>query len=1319
MSETGDDRRYKANIPTSCCTVGSLDGKTAPRLLEDLNSYDPFRPPVGGFNILVELPRQYENGNVPKIPRNKHSCQHKWDVKDGQCYIPLMIGRPDPRIVSTVAAFCEHCRCHLELSIDFPTQGTTPCHSKESPLHHFQHQPELSQPLEKGVDPVKTDSSGDWQVLHWFQCSTLDCSARVKIQIKSPRLRPEWVELLIDKRLIKSRAEKAIFENPDRFEGHGVPLPCEVLQNLGKYVSHALRREERRPIQPHNKKFLLCLGDPCTELLEFLGFVLKDDAWHPPQSDVSATPPISNSVNVLLEDVEMELHVLLLQRPDDEKRASKVQYDLRSATDDLSRVLGTVKCKPPPGSMKSLLMKEDKLNSSTLTTNSQGQEHPCYPSLGAKLDFHDDLIRFAYERQLITDPEHYPYYLECLQTIAEGRQSEDLQTLVAIEASAGKVSVRDIRNAYKALDLEVDSGLLTDDYIIGSFQSRAADSPRQEPELRRALQIVGNDRSSQAIQFVASKTVTNYEQALSWLGATEDMDDNFVVAMYKVKEEENPAEENTARQAISMIAQHRKSTALTQWLQTGVLGEVDMDTTQAYNRLQIDDRTADDELVLATFNLAYQEAPSQVDDLRSALRAIAKDRNSKYLHNFLNHGTTTSGYPLGEWPVGLANIGNTCYLNSLLQFYFTMKPLRQLVLDFDEYKLDVNLGSQVKRTVGSRNVSLQEVQRAQRFVYGLQNLFSHMIASPSAHVTPELELARLTLLSQPVEAVLRRRSTVDGERPSLGNINGQPILGPLPLSIPEITTSDVKPIESQAVNGVNNAGVKQDTDTSSELTLLGNELADGVPEQETSGSNPVESQQREILENKENLPPTKAASERQSTPDHELKPLAESSPSRTNQQHRLVETDHELPTLSSPKKVEEPAVAPPPTRPPPFPPRPQTEEQKKAVMEEVQFGAQQDVTEVIANVLFQLECAIKATSFDPSGEQIDLVKELFFGKQKSYTPDLRGGLRTNEQYFSSLIVDVASGPKEIYDALDGAFDVQEVEVEGSLRPQYTTITRMPPVLKIHVQRVQYDREKGSAFKSINHLDLREIVYMDRYMDSEDNDLIQRRKESWDWKRELRQLEARKLDLTKTELDMEVPDMLETTKEYLAQLAGDDAFEVPTHLLEDVAKAAVESREELAVINARIKDLTRFISSQFNDEEFRKMPYRLQSVFIHIGSASYGHYWIYIRDFKKNMWRKYNDESVSAVTDISQIFDPEPGDRPPTPYFLVYVRDDLKDELVDPVCREVNEAQQSGPPDAFMEDVIEDPPVVYDNAGQGEVATEGNWFTADAVKTQQW
>ena len=139
-----------------------------------------------------------------------------------------------------------------------------------------------------------------------------------------------------------------------------------------------------------------------------------------------------------------------------------------------------------------------------------------------------------------------------------------------------------------------------------------------------------------------------------------------------------------------------------------------MDINQAYNRLQISDRTVDDQTVLVAFKYFYEEAPSRIDDLRSALRVIAADRNSKMLLNFLHSRVSDEKHPPGEWPVGLANIGNTCYLNSLLQFYFTIKPLRQLVHDFEEYKLDLDMESSVKRTVGSRRVSRGEVQRAQK-----------------------------------------------------------------------------------------------------------------------------------------------------------------------------------------------------------------------------------------------------------------------------------------------------------------------------------------------------------------------------------------------------------------------------------------------------------------------------------------------------------------------------------------------------------------------------------------------------------------------------
>ena len=106
-------------------------------------------------------------------------------------------------------------------------------------------------------------------------------------------------------------------------------------------------------------------------------------------------------------------------------------------------------------------------------------------------------------------------------------------------------------------------------------------------------------------------------------------------------------------------------------------------------------------------------------------------------------------------------------------------------------------------------------------------------------------------------------------------------------------------------------------------------------------------------------------------------------------------------------------------------------------------------------------------------------------------------------------------------------------------------------------------------------------------------------------------------------------------------------------------------------------------SQFND--LRQFPYRLSAVFIHRGSTNAGHYWIYIYDFTAKVWRKYNDEKVTLVTDVREIFDAPRGQRPPTPYFLVYVRDDRKEILVNPICRDVIDAPPEESEDTVMEE----------------------------------
>lgn len=409
-------------------------------------------------------------------------------------------------------------------------------------------------------------------------------------------------------------------------------------------------------------------------------------------------------------------------------------------------------------------------------------------------------------------------------------------------------------------------------------------------------------------------------------------------------------------------------------------------------------------------------------------------------------------------------------------------------------------------------------------VYQLQKLFQSMISAPTAQVTPEQELARLTLISSTTEEHFRRQSILSTHRPSLGEIDGRPILGPQPppqVQPPAVNNSMSEKATLTGAVDANGVDTAIEEDTSSEATLV---------EKPVSGNDHVmvldvkeKEQQQAIFDDKENLAPRKADLARPSTPDNHLAPFAESSPSRANERQRQSipteesDNDHEDTVMTNDALPTPPPEVCPTRAPPPVPPRPIADDQKKAIQEEVELGAQQDVTEVIANVLFQLQCAIKPQSVDESGEQIDLVKKLFFGKQKSYITNKQGLIRSKEEFISDIKIDVASGPRDIYAAFDGAYDEQEVEIGGALEPQYTTISQLPPVLQVLVQRVQFDAEKKTTFKSNHHLELKETIYLDRYMDSGDEDLLARRRECWRWKKEMAELEKRKAYLTTTEV----------------------------------------------------------------------------------------------------------------------------------------------------------------------------------------------------------
>jgi ubiquitin carboxyl-terminal hydrolase 25/28 len=169
-----------------------------------------------------------------------------------------------------------------------------------------------------------------------------------------------------------------------------------------------------------------------------------------------------------------------------------------------------------------------------------------------------------------------------------------------------------------------------------------------------------------------------------------------------------------ADRALQLIADHRNSPGLKHFIFTGETPASGMDISDAYRLLQIPDRTADEGAIMAAYTICIDENPQEIDKYNQALVLIANSMDSSQLRALAGLRTEPERN-MQDWPVGLQNIGNTCYLNSLLQFYFSVRPFREMVLDFQTHQMDLDdEESLANKQVGSRKVSKKEVERSIR-----------------------------------------------------------------------------------------------------------------------------------------------------------------------------------------------------------------------------------------------------------------------------------------------------------------------------------------------------------------------------------------------------------------------------------------------------------------------------------------------------------------------------------------------------------------------------------------------------------------------------
>ena len=120
-------------------------------------------------------------------------------------------------------------------------------------------------------------------------------------------------------------------------------------------------------------------------------------------------------------------------------------------------------------------------------------------------DASDELVQFAYERQIDTDSRNSPWYLGFLRGAATERNSEHLNMKLVMEESAGKYDSATLLQALNYFGFNGASPT-DEEHVIGTFQARLYDSPMQETKMREYLKIIGKDMGSSKVVAVAENS---------------------------------------------------------------------------------------------------------------------------------------------------------------------------------------------------------------------------------------------------------------------------------------------------------------------------------------------------------------------------------------------------------------------------------------------------------------------------------------------------------------------------------------------------------------------------------------------------------------------------------------------------------------------------------------------------------------------------------------------------------------------------------------------------------------------------------------------
>ncbi|KAK3720578.1 ubiquitin-specific protease ubp2 [Vermiconidia calcicola] len=1183
-------------------TSPARPGKTAPKLCQDFLIFDPLKG--GKPNVLTD--HSPPQGEGPQLAPHLASCKHDYTIKSPQSVTPPLDLRPDGGIIYKIAVICKKCRIHADIRIDY-SDATDPCPTNAHPLHHFQRAP-------------TQDRTTQDRIRYAWQCSVDECRAKLRIHFRTPRLSENDVNTVVNPELLKRRYHALLQEDPNR-EGIREATPMEGLSRLRRYVKDSLNpRHIKRQIPAINKRFQESFGlngQDCHELLEKCGLKHAVSAAQGGQDlewDLSENREVNwvlpnpeqiedrfqtdeHNQREMLEDVEIELLAWMYKLSSEQGLVNPCAGEsMSSANMDVERTLAAV------GSAV-----REHFAYVTSPLQLKLTQSRFFNSLGALPDFSDSLIEYTYDRQTVCDPELQSYYFECLEVITEDRRTEQLQMKVAKLQSQLVVSRRDLTAAYRYFSISnAESQKVSDERVIEIFQARQSDlGAAAQEEARQHLYKIGVSRNSGRLISASRQSVDTYEDALSWLGngADKNTSDEGILAVLAIKTADNPANEEIGQKAVATIAKVRKSNMLNNWLLTGRQDGYTMSVDEALRHLNIEQKleVVDQTVLSAVFDSARQDRPG--DTTEKAIAAIQGALASGN-GNMLTHSPAT-------WPVGLTSHGNTCYLNSLLQYYFSIKPLRDIVLNYHQYKLDTTNGEKKER-VGQLRISTVEVEGGQRFAAELKYLFERMIKSRDSAVKPEADLVCRAFLKPKeyklLDPIMRPEKDQPGQTASHGSESAvddkftdkQTVMSPTQIMTDGRKESDASSATLQAsVNG-------DDPDVP---------MRDGEMPPTPPASPGLKGQEKPEPENPPPLPPR-----RFSTTKEEALAKAEAN---ARQQQDVTEVHDAITFLLRCGMM----------------PRGQDDEEE-------QEDAMRD--------LFSLR--VTQTMVNKGVEQ----------KPKPL-PD--SAIQLNVPYEPT---DIYSALDAVFD-LQPYTEDPSMEAFKSVKSLPPLLQINMPRIGYDKDRAGGAAFKSTECIRLED-ELFLDRYLDTSHPStlpKRRQCWGWRKQLQSLRREQRALAKTTMDLDGPSAVAETATYLTSLDDVNNDLRSIDVdpIEADGDITSALIHEAQQQAERVAGLDAEIDALQKQLGSQFQD--LKNIKYRLAAVFFHRGSYGHGHYWIYIRDFANNIWRLYNDERVEQFDKLDSIFEAKTWDQG-TPTYAVYVAEDKVDHI-QPVCRDPEEA----------------------------------------------